>query len=264
MAMDNRSAAREKAAAARAAQQATERRRRQWLILGSVVVVVALVVGIGFLVQHRTATSNAALGTGPLVTPTGAVGADGLGIPYGADPAAKVTLLVYEDFRCPFCKAAEGMFESVYKPYAQDGKIKVEYHIVNLIDRNLGGTGSIQAGNAAACAQDAGKFEPFHDLLYANQPDETNDAYGSNSELIGLAKQVPGLDTASFAGCLDAATHGSWVIKNFNALSTLLGGAVATPYYAVDGKQYQLTNQPAADQQAAFKAVLTAAVTAAG
>jgi protein-disulfide isomerase len=260
MAADRRGSAREKAEAARLAQAATDRRRRQLLILGAVVAVLAVAAIVGVVVSHDKASGNAALGTGPFVAPSGAVGAGNLGIPYGADHNAGVTLVIYEDFRCPYCKAAESMFESIYKQYAAAGEIKVQYHLVDLIDRNLGGTGSIRAGNAGACAQDAGKFPELHDVLYANQPDESDDAYGSNVTLITLAKQVSGLVTPSFESCVNGDTHGSWVVKNFNALNSLLSGSPATPYYAINGVQYALTTQSAAVQQAAFKAALDKAV----
>ena len=263
MSADRRASAREKAEAARRAQASAERRKRQFIILGAVVALLAVAVVIGVVVSNNKATTDAALGTGPFVAPSGAVGADSLAIPYGANQNAKVTLVIYEDFRCPFCKEAESMFEPIYKAYAADGRIKVEYHLVNLIDRNLGGTGSIRSGNAGACAQGAGKFPEFHDVLYANQPDENDDAFGSNATLIDLAKKVPGLVTAPFESCVNGDTHGSWVVRNFDALNTLLKGSPATPYYGIDGTQFPLTNQPAATQQASLKAALDKAVAAA-
>jgi protein-disulfide isomerase len=259
---DRKTTARQKVEQARRAEAAADRRRRQALIAAAVAVVIAAAVGIGFLVQHKKAAGDSALGTGPLVSPSGSV-ADGTAIPYGGQ-GAEVTLTIYEDFRCPFCRSAEQTYESVYKSYAAAGKIKVQYHLVNLIDRNLGGTGSIRAGNAGACAQDAGKFEGYHDALYKNQPDETDDAYGSNAALISLAKQVDGLDTPAFEKCVNDGTHGSWVVANFNALSKLLSGSVSTPYYAVDGTQYTMTAQATPAAQSSFKAALDKAVAAAG
>jgi protein-disulfide isomerase len=197
-----------------------------------------------------------------VVTPSGAVGTDGLGIPFGENAAAKVTLTIYEDYRCPVCKAAESALESVYKTRAEAGKIQVQYHIVNLIDRNDGGTGSIRAGSAAACAQTAGKYEQYHDVLYANQPDETDDAFGSTGKLISLAGQVPGLDTPAFESCVNATRYGSWVVANFNSLSKILSGSVATPYYAINGKQYEISGASVAAVQTAFGNALDAAIAA--
>lgn len=255
---------RQKVALVKHAQVAALRRRRQLLISGGVLAVIAVVAVIGVLVQHNKASVDTAIGTGPLVAPVGAVGEGGRAIPYGASRAAKVTLTVYEDFRCPYCLRAEAAFESIYKAYAQAGKIRVQYHLVDLLDRNLGGTGSIRAGNAGACAQDAGKFEAYHDVLYANQPEETNDGFGSDAALIDLATRVPGLDTAAFRSCVAHGTHGSWVRRNYDALNALLKGSVSTPYYAINGTRFMMTGQSAAYQQEAFKAALDSAIAAAG
>jgi len=254
--------ARQKVAAARQAEAVAQRRRRQFVIGSAVVAVIALAVTVGLAVQGKRASADAAIGSGPFVAPAGAVGEGKLAIPYGASQGAKVTLTIYEDFRCPYCRMAESAYEPVYKPYAQAGKIAVQYHLVDLIDRNLGGTGSLRAGNAGACAQDAGMFEAYHDVFYANQPEETDDAYGSNATLFNLAARVPGLDSPAFRTCVNAGTHGSWVKRNYDSLSTLLG-AVSTPYYAINGTRYRMPGQTEADQRAAFKAALDAAIAAA-
>jgi len=256
--------ARERAAAAYAADQAKARRKRQYLIGGLVLVVIAAAVGIGIAVQHHVSQTSSSAANGALVYPSGTVDG-GLAIPYGTDQNAKVTLTVYEDFRCPYCKEAETMFNSIYSADAEAGKIKVQYHVVNLIDQNDGGTGSIQAGNAAACAQNVGnaKFKAYHDVLYANQPDETDDAYSSNSTLISYAKQVSGLDSSSFESCVNSGKYQPWVKKNYDALKTAEGGSVSTPDYLINGTRFELTSASAATQQANFTAALNKAIAAA-
>ncbi|HTJ72268.1 MAG TPA: thioredoxin domain-containing protein [Actinospica sp.] len=262
---NRQSKARERAAAAYAVEQAKARRKRQYLIGGLVLVVIAAAVGIGIAVQHNVNKNNSSAANGPLVYPSGTVDS-GLAIPFGSDQNAKVTLTIYEDFRCPYCKEAESMFNSIYTADAEAGKIRVRYHIVNLIDRNAGGTGSIQAGNAAACAQNAGnaKFKAYHDVLFTNQPDETDDAFSSNSTLIGYAKQVSGLDGSTFESCVNSGRYQPWVVKNYTALSSAENGTVSTPDYLIDGTRYNLTSQSASVQQAAFKAALDKAIAAAG
>ncbi|HWG25719.1 DsbA family protein [Actinospica sp.] len=260
-----RSQARDRAAAAYAEEQAKARRKRQYLIGGLVVIVIAAAVGIGIGVQHHVNQTNSSAANGPLVFPSGTVDS-GLAIPFGSDQNAKVTLTIYEDFRCPFCKEAESMFNPIYTADADAGKIVVKYHIVNLIDQNSGGTGSIQAGNAAACAQNVGnaKFKAYHDILYANQPDESDDAFSSNSLLISYAKQVSGLDGSTFESCVNSGRYQPWVVKNYNALNTAESGNVSTPDYLINGTRYNLTSQSASVQQAAFTAALNKAISAAG
>ena len=104
-------------------------------------------------------------------------------------------LTVYEDFRCSACGSFESGYQSAYKALVKAGKVELLVHPVDLIDNNEGGSGSLAAGNAAACAQNAGKFEDYHDVLYANQPTESNDAFASDGTLISYAKKVSGLDT---------------------------------------------------------------------
>ncbi len=255
--------ARDRAAAAYAADQAAKRRKRQFLIGGIVVVVILAAVGIGIAVQHSSSQSASAAANGPLVFPSGTV-SDGLAVPYGTS-GAKVTLTIYEDFRCPYCKQAESMFGPIYTADAQAGKIKVLYHIVNLIDRNDGGTGSIQSGSAAGCAQNVGnaKFKAYHDVLYANQPDESDDAYASTDNLITLAKKVPGLDSTSFEACVNSGKYQPWVVKNYDALSKQEGGSVSTPDYLINGQSFELTTQAAATQEANFTNALNKAIAAA-
>jgi protein-disulfide isomerase len=260
-----RSQARERAAAAYAEEQAKARRKRQYLIGGLVIIVIAAAVGIGIGVQNHVNQTNSSAANGPLVLPSGTVD-NGLAIPFGSDQNAKVTLTIYEDFRCPFCKQAESMFNSIYTADADAGKIVVKYHIVNLIDQNDGGTGSIQAGNAAACAQNAGnaKFKAYHDILYANQPDESDDAFSSNSLLISYARQVSGLDGSTFESCVNSGRYQPWVVKNYDALKTAESGNVSTPDYLINGTRFNLTSQSASVQQAAFTAALNKAISAAG
>ena len=271
---DKRRTGRERAAEARRKQAAAERRKKQGMIGGAVVVVVGLAVLIGVLVQHNKSQSNKAArnayGAGqPFTAPTStsanpATQADPGGITYG-DPAAKVTLEVYEDVRCPICQIAEQMFGATSKEYADAGKIKIQYHIVDLIDRNLGGQGSLVGGASLACAADAGQaqFIGFHDLIFKNQPQETTDTYGSVDNVLNLAGQVPGLRSPTFDGCAQDGKYAPWVKANYDFLSKKLGGRVGTPDLYIDGQQWQLQNPqvvPAEQQTAQFRAALDAAV----
>jgi protein-disulfide isomerase len=170
---------------------------------------------------------------GPVVAPSGATGKDSLAIQVGKD-SAKPTLTVWEDFRCPACQSFETTYRSTIHELTDSGQLKVQYHLVMLIDGNLGGSGSKRAANAAACAQDAGKFRDYHDVLYENQPKEANDAYASNAKLIELAGKVSGLDTPAFQKCVNNGTHDSWVVKSAAAFQA--GGFNSTPTVLFDGK----------------------------
>lgn len=190
----------------------------------------AAVIGIVAANAGKDDDSDAA---GPVVAPSGANGDDNLAIPVGRTDA-KSTLTVWEDFRCPACKSFEDAYRSTIHEPTESGELKVEYHLATIIDGNMGGSGSRTAANAAACAQDAGKFTAYHDVLYENQPSETDDAYAENSKLIELAKKVDGLDTATFRTCVDKGTHNSWVSKSAAAFRN--GGFSGTPTVILNGK----------------------------
>ncbi|MCS0603944.1 DsbA family protein [Streptomyces sp. LP11] len=228
---DGKRTARERLAADREKQKTTEKRRRTLIVGASVLCVLGLAAVIGVVAANSGKDKGGK--AGPAVAPSGAQGKDGLAIPVGKD-GAKATLTVWEDFRCPACQAFETAYRPTLHELADTGKLRIDYHLVRLIDGNLGGSGSLRAANAAACAQDAGKFRDFHDVLYANQPKESDDAFGSDAKLIELAGKVPGLDTPAFRSCVRKGTHNSWVDKSHKAFAA--GGYNGTPTVLFDGK----------------------------
>ncbi|WP_026248539.1 DsbA family protein [Streptomyces sp. LaPpAH-108] len=229
---DGKRTARQKMAAEREKQKSAEKRRRALIVGASVVCVLGLAAVIG-VIAANAGKDKGSKDAGPVVAPSGAQGKDSLAIPVGKD-GAKSTLTVWEDFRCPACQAFETRYRPVLHELTDAGKLRVDYHLVRLIDGNLGGTGSLRAANAAACAQDAGKFRDYHDVLYANQPQESDDAFASDDKLIQLAGKVPGLDTSSFRSCVKDGTHNSWVNRSQQAFEA--GKFGGTPTVLFDGK----------------------------
>ncbi|MFF4254619.1 DsbA family protein [Streptomyces sp. NPDC001663] len=229
---DGKRTARERLAVEREKQKSAEKRRRTLIVGASVVCVLGLAAVIG-VVAANAGKDKDSKASGPAVAPSGAQGKDGLAIPVGKDNA-KPTLTIWEDFRCPACQAFETAYRSTLHELTDSGQLRIEYHLVRLIDDNLRGTGSLRAGNAAACAQDAGKFRDYHDVLYENQPKETDDAFGNNSKLIELAGKVKGLDTATFRTCVNDGKHDAWVDKSNAAFKS--GGFSGTPTVLLGGK----------------------------
>jgi protein-disulfide isomerase len=227
----NRSA-RERLQQEREAQKARDKRMRTFKVAGVAVGVLAVAAAVGTVAANMHKGPDSAGAAGPVSAPNGAKGRNGLAVQVGAADAPS-TLTVWEDFRCPIC----GQFESVFRPafhqLENSGALKVEYHLATIIDGNMGGTGSVRAANAAACAQDAGKFPEFHDTLYENQPEETQDGFGSDSRLLSLAKKVKGLSTPAFRSCVTNGTHNGWVAKSAAAFRD--GGFAGTPTVLLNG-----------------------------
>lgn len=268
---EKKAAARERVRAQQLKDAAARRRKKQLAIAGIVAGVIVVAVGIGLLVSHNNSTNAKDFGSGqPFAAPAGvsanpATTADPGGILYGSDLQAKTTLQIWEDVRCPVCKSAEDILGDTYKAYATTGKIKVEYHLVDLIDQASFGQGSVVGGSALGCAQDVGSadFMSYHNLFYKEQPDETKDDFGSVPNVLNLAGQVQGLRSATFDACVTAGKYAPWVRANFSALSAKLGGRAATPDFYINGTAFQFLNPsavPAAQQQANLKAALDAAI----
>jgi predicted DsbA family dithiol-disulfide isomerase len=117
----------------------------------------------------------------------------GAGTPPGFGPAdAKVLVVEFSDFQCPFCAEAA---QTVHKLKEQYGtRIRFVFRQFPL-SFHADARGAAQASLAA---HDQGKFWEYHDLLFAHQ-----DALGSES-LLAHARAA-GLDIAAFT----AAAGGS-------------------------------------------------------
>ncbi|MER6240732.1 thioredoxin domain-containing protein [Streptomyces clavifer] len=229
---ERKRAARDRLEQQRELDRARERRRRTLIVATAVVGVLALAAVVGLIAANAGKDDNDSQ-AGPVATPSGATGKDGVTLQVGADDAPS-TLTVWEDFRCPVCAQFEDAFRDTIAELADSGQIKVDYHLATIIDGNLGGSGSLRAANAAACAQDAGEFAAYHDVLYRNQPAESDDSFADNSRLIELAGSVDGLDTPAFRSCVEDGTYDSWVEKSNTAFGE--GGFQGTPTALLNGE----------------------------
>ncbi|MET9217825.1 DsbA family protein [Streptomyces sp. NPDC088197] len=227
---DGKRSAREALYEQREKEKASARRRRTMVVAGAVVAVLAIAAVIGVVVADHKDSGG---GSTPAAAPKGAIGKDNLVIPVGAADAPSV-LTIYEDFRCPACDAFEKAFTPTIHSLEDSGQIRTEYHLVTLIDGNLGGSGSLNAANAAACAQDAGKFRAYHDVLYDNQPEEQSDTFSDKNHLLDLAGKVSGLKTPTFTACVNGGTHNSWVKASNSAFGK--SGFNSTPTILLNGK----------------------------
>jgi protein-disulfide isomerase len=227
-----KSSARERLQAERAREKRAEARRRRIVIGASIGAVVLIGGGIAIAVG----TANGSGGTSAAaVAPAHTSGPDDTVIVYGKTNAPN-TLDLWEDFRCPICDALEKTDGATIQKLADDGTYKINYHMATFLDGNLGGTGSKTALSAAGAAlnEGVGKFKQFHDVLYANQPDEQDDAFASKDRILDLASEVPGLKTAAFTKAVRNGTYDDWVGKVSDAFNH--SGVTGTPTVKLNGK----------------------------
>ncbi|MCG6495411.1 thioredoxin domain-containing protein [Kitasatospora sp. A2-31] len=206
--------------------------RRRTVVGAASAAVLALAAGVAFAVGGGSGSGAG----GPLVVPAHTSGADGTVVTYGKADAPH-TLEVYEDFRCPYCARLETTTGKTAQQFADAGTYKVEYHLATFLDQGLGGKGSRTALAAAGAALDEGvdKFKQFHDVLYANQPDEREDGFADVDHLLDLAGQVPGLKTDGFVKAVREGTYLPWADQVDKAFDR--SGVTGTPTVKLDGKK---------------------------
>lgn len=236
----NSRSARDRVTAQKQARRRRRARRRGLMVLGSVLAVIGGAVGVGIAVSASSTAPRAyTVPAGGTVVPDSFANPADKSTALAFGPAAAPhTLTIFEDFRCPYCKALETDSASVYKQFAAAGSLRVLFHPVKLIDANDGGRGSLVAGNAAVCAAAAGKFIEYHDLLFADQPPESDDGYADASTLISIAHQIPGLDTPAFESCVKSGAYQGLVQQNWADFNTLK--VPGTPTLMLDGKVLNL------------------------
>ncbi|MEV4561577.1 thioredoxin domain-containing protein [Kitasatospora sp. NPDC049285] len=210
-------------------------RRRRTVVAVSIVAAVAVVAGGAALAVSTADDSGTSAAATSVVTPANAGGADGTVVVYGKADAPH-TLAVYEDFRCPICERFETSTGKTVQQLADQGTYKIEYHLATFLDANLGGQGSRTALAAAGAALNEGvdKFKAFHDVLYANQPAESEDGFGDVNRILDLAGQVPGLKTDAFTKAVTDGTYKPWAAKVATAFNK--SGVQGTPTVVLDGK----------------------------
>jgi protein-disulfide isomerase len=168
----------------------------------------------------------------------------------------KVKVTIYEDYRCPPCKAVHDQLQPVLSAKLGTGTIQVEYHAVDVVDHGSGGTGSLAAANAVSCAFQAAKFQPYREALFAAQPDEATDAFAQPDKLIGIAKTVPGLDTPEFDSCVLTKPFAA-SIENTYAAQFASNKITGVPAVFINGAQWSVPSS--GDLATAFTQALAAA-----
>lgn len=77
---------------------------------------------------------------------------------------AKITLVEYSDFECPFCQRAYGTVKQILKTYASDLRFVYKHYPLTQIHPH-----AQKAAEAANCAAQQGKFWDYHDKLFEVQ-----------------------------------------------------------------------------------------------
>ncbi len=143
---------------------------------------------------------------------------------------AKVVVVDFSDFECPFCKQYfDQTFGLIKKDYIDTGKIVYYYRHFPLGFHPA----AKPAALASECASEQGKFWEYHDLVFKNQAKiSQKTADEVKQTLKGFAESL-NLNASQFNNCLDSEKYKDNVDKDVTEGGT--AGVSGTPTFFVNG-----------------------------
>ncbi len=160
---------------------------------------------------------------------------------------AKVTLIVFSDFLCPYCAAYSGEnanmvsvmqnrdsswqapLSGIIKNYVQTNKVRLVWK-----DLPFHGDESIIVHAAARCAHDQDKFWEYHNKLFSLYGGDNKEAY-SKDNLKKYAQELK-LDEKIFNSCLDSMKYEAKMKEAVTYAQSK--GIDGTPATLVNGKLF--------------------------
>ncbi len=224
-----------------AARASSSNNRTQMIIGGIAVALIAAVVIIGLVINKKNSAVQAA-GYGSAKASTASV-ANGVISVAAGDPGTTIDL--FEDASCSLCGEFEYQYGQQIAQLTDQGKLKVNLHLLNFLDKVSASQNYSTRAAAAllAVATEAGD-QPglvlkFHAALFdpANQPAEGGSTDLSNAQLAQLAAAtgVPASVTTSISSGKYVAAAGANAKASSAAVQAATGG-VQTPTVLSGGK----------------------------
>lgn len=222
--MSKKSSAAERAerAAAALAEQRRRERRRTFLSISGVVVAMALIVAGGFLLSRNN-------GKGP--SDTAADPGSGTAVTIG-QKSAPHSVVIYEDFLCPYCGELEKRTHQELAALADQGKVQVTYRPFDLLQTDYS-KDSLEVFVAVQHTAGDATAKKLHDLFYAQQPSEQG-PFPSRADLMALAVQA-GADQAKVQQAIDNGDATTWADEATKVADD--AGVRSTPTVLLDGSE---------------------------
>jgi protein-disulfide isomerase len=161
------------------------------------------------------------------------------------NPKAKVMIVEFSDFQCPYCGQVEATLKSVLAKH--EGTVALAFRDMPITQIHPFAQG---AAEASRCAGEQGKFWEYHDLLFADQ--------GSldRSGLIAKAAKLQ-LDAKQFDACISSEKFKAQIQQDNQ--EGLRAGVSGTPGFFINGifmsgAQPEATFEKAVDEQLAASA----------
>ncbi len=133
---------------------------------------------------------------------------------------AKVTIVEYSDFQCPFCSKGATTMKEIAAEYKDKVRIVFRNNALAMHPR------AAPAAEAALCAHEQGKFWEMHDKFFADK--KLND-----EDFKQVATEI-GLDVEKFNACYAQGAHKAVVQEQTNGTKDL--GVSGAPAFFVNGR----------------------------
>jgi protein-disulfide isomerase len=133
---------------------------------------------------------------------------------------AKITIVEFSDFECPFCSRGGATLAKVMERYPDQVRVVYRQFPLEFHPR------ARKAAEASLCAGEQGKFWELHDRMFADQ------GKLAVEDLKAAARELK-LDGVRFDACLDAGAQGAAVEADLKAGQAL--GVQGTPAFFVNG-----------------------------
>ncbi len=118
--------------------------------------------------------------------------------PFKGEPNARVTLIEFSDYQCPFCaRFSRETLPKIEEAYVKSGKVKYVFRDFPLVTIHKD---AIKAAEAANCAGEQKKYWEMHDRLFANQKSLKLEDLPKHAEALGLNR-------AAFEACLKSEKY---------------------------------------------------------
>ena len=145
------------------------------------------------------------------------------GDPVKGPPDAKVTVVEFSDFQCPYCAIAVGEANKLLQKFPKDMRLVFKQYPLDSHSQ------AAMAAEASLAAQAQGKFWEMHDRMYANYRTI------SAARILVWAKEI-GLDMNRFRTDLTSRKYAARVTAE--QTEGLEAGVEGTPTFFIDGKKY--------------------------
>jgi len=150
------------------------------------------------------------------------------GAPFRGPANAKVTIVEFSDFQCPYCATAAGKMQTVL---AENPNVKLVFKQFPLDIHSQ----AQLAAQASLAANAQGKFWELHDKMF------TNYRRLNRENIMTWAKEV-GLDMAKFTQDIESPAYKKIITRDLNEGNS--AGVSGTPTFYINGKKYNGAVEP--------------------